>query len=136
MSKLKTTYIKTTICGIAGFGAIQLFTSYLIPEGIRRFSTCYQDAMRCLREHPEAVKVLGEPIIDGRIDYSNTDENNANEHFSWFTVPVSGPKSSGKMRYWIAAQNEESSNMFRVVRIELQFNNSPEKILLIRRVLE
>ncbi|XP_033215910.1 uncharacterized protein LOC117172184 isoform X1 [Belonocnema kinseyi] len=136
MSKMKNSFIKATIWGIAGLGTLELFTSYLIPAGIRLYSSCYQEAMQCLRDHPEAVKVLGEPITEGRIDYSNTIENNADTNMTWFTVPVSGPKSRGKMRYWIDSDAESSNKMFRVVRIELQFSNSPDKILLIKRVME
>ena len=132
MIKSKFPFLKPAALGLVGIGSIEVISRYIIPEWIRNYSSCYKEAMQNLRNNAEAVNMLGEPIKEGRISYSDKHENNANTNVTWYTVPVEGSKTSGKLRYWIT-YDKRFSFAYRLIRVELQFNDDPNKILLIYR---
>ncbi|XP_051157798.1 uncharacterized protein LOC127279472 [Leptopilina boulardi] len=130
---LSTSFVKTTIIALGvSVSLTQLVSKFIVPEWIRNYSNCYKDAIDSLHDHQEAVKLLGEPIKENFIKFNGSKDNGATKKFVWYTVPVEGSKSSGKLRYWVT-RNTKGGMHFTVARIELAVDDLPDKILLIKQ---
>ena len=124
------TLINTVAFGALGLSGIGLLTQYLRRRNIRN-SWCYQEAVKSLHDHPEAQKQLGQPIVEGYIDLGDTVGNNRDEKRIWYSVPVKGHKSSGKMTYYVR-EDSSSDREYKVSRVELALDHIKDKILLIK----
>ena len=58
-------------------------------EGLKR-GTWYGESLRLLRAHRGAAGLLGEPIVDGRLDLGSNDTNFCDQTRAQFRVPVKG----------------------------------------------
>ncbi|KAF0290989.1 hypothetical protein FJT64_010822 [Amphibalanus amphitrite] len=81
-----------TLAKIAGCGALLVsgafsFTQWKIEEGLKS-GAWYTESMRLLRAHRGAAGLLGEPIVDGRLDLGSNDTNFCDQTRAQFRVPV------------------------------------------------
>lgn len=97
--------LRIALFGAFGVNAFGIMTEYLIQNNVRN-SMCYKEALKYLCDHPEAQRQLGQPIVDGRINLGDTVGNSSEGNRIWYTVPIRGPKSHGKMMYYVIEVNE------------------------------
>ena len=64
--------------------------------GVIRSSAVYTDALSRTQAHPEAIRLLGEPITDGWLPSGNVETTNGSGEAD-LEIPVSGPNGSGTL---------------------------------------
>ena len=131
MDRTTKILINIAVFGAFGGSVFGLAIQYLIRNNIRN-SICYNEALKSLTNHPEAQRQLGQPILDGRIDLGDKIGNGSEGTKLWFTVPVRGPKSQGKMMYFVDEVNE-SDRKYKVTRVELELDHIKDKKLLVKK---
>jgi len=94
-------------------------------------SETYKDAINALHMHKKAVPYLGDPITLGRITYGIGQISNSELNYKWFKIPVRGTNTKGVLYYEVTLCHE-CNNKFKVSKIEITFDNMPEKIFVIR----
>ena len=81
------------LAGIVLGGAAGIF--YFVM-GLLKSSDAYTMALETLRQNSRAVELLGEPIEDGIFPMGSV-ETSGSSGYADLTIPVSGPKASGKL---------------------------------------
>lgn len=107
-------------------------TRWLVQEKLKK-SKSYCEAVECLTSNQEAKKLLGEPIEPGRIDVGDNDACGRKDNVKWFTIPVKGSITTGKVRYWIIITDAEK-NEFYVPKIELRVDDKNETSIIIKNL--
>lgn len=132
--KTKMTINTMTLVKIGSIGGIATVTmGYLWKRKINqnvKETDFYKDALKTLRSHPGAVKLLGEPIKDNKsIDVGNSTKNFAINNKAQYEIPVSGSLQKGKLYLWA---EKDDRDKWIVNRIELELANDQSKRLLVK----
>ncbi|XP_043238402.1 uncharacterized protein LOC122389952 isoform X2 [Amphibalanus amphitrite] len=120
-----------TLAKIAGCGALLVggafsFAQWKIEEGLKS-GVWYTESMRLLRAHRGAAGLLGEPIVDGRLDLGSNDTNFCDQTRAQFRVPVKGPKQKGYLHLWAS----RADGAWTVNRLELELATDASRKLLV-----
>lgn len=104
---------------------------YIIASKLKNTEP-YKDAMNLVRNHPDVINYMGEPIEESRIKVTKK-ENYGVEgpHNNWFRIPVSGPKMQGDVfvKWTYKKANEE---VRRLASVELQLKQLPDFKLILK----
>lgn len=105
-----------------------LLMQWKIKDRIRQ-TDYYREAFKILRGHAGAVSLLGEPIKDGDIKFSDADTclDKEKAHFS---VNCKGPQQKGELFIW--ANKQVESEKWNVSRLELGLEKENDRRLLIK----
>jgi len=124
MGALKQGISRRKLIGCIGCGAVLFLTAIaafvaLVVGGVfkvMRSTDPYQQAMSQLRQHPEAVAVLGVPIEEGWIPWGSVRVNGpfGEAHLS---ISVSGPKDKGTL--YVEAVRRAGAWQFLALYLEL-----------------
>ncbi|XP_020713398.1 uncharacterized protein LOC101456876 [Ceratitis capitata] len=122
-----------TLAKIAVYGAFASITAvmymrYKIEDGIRN-SEYFRLAVKTLRQHRGASRLLGEPIKELGFDLSDS-KNFSDGQNAQFEVHVKGSNDRGKMYFWATRAPETG---WLVDRLELEVRSQPEKRFLIKK---
>lgn len=119
------------IASIGGVLTVSMGFAYRLKvnDNIRR-TDHYKEALKMLRSHKAAVKILGEPIKDGLIDIGDEHKNYTNKLSSRYEVPVNGSKKRGTLYFWV--EREPGSEKYDIARMELQFKDDKDRRLIIK----
>lgn len=103
---------------------------FRIQYDIKQTDT-FKDTMNALRTHKKAIPYLGEPVTFGRIKYGDGQqlESATNINYKWFTIPLTGTNTKGKLYYEVTLNKKNSPF---VSKIEITFDNIPGKTFVIR----
>lgn len=131
------TITNKTLVKIAAIGGVitcsmGLLMQWKIKDRIRQ-TDYYREAFKILRKHAGAVSLLGEPIKDGDIKFSdaNTCLDKEKAHF---TVNCKGSQQTGKLFIW--ANKQVESEKWIVSRLELGLEKESDRRLLIKKTIE
>jgi hypothetical protein len=94
-------------------------------------SNHYKQAMELLHNHPEAIKALGEPIQECKIQTTNRKNYGTDGKKSWINVPVKGPNDKGYLFYEFPVV--EDGKPIELTKVELSVNKMKDYKLLIKR---
>src|SRR5687768_4101327 len=104
---------------------------FFIAMSAMKSSDVYQGALKAAQAHPAAIERLGEPIKDGWLVTGNVNVN-ASGGSANLEIPVSGPKSSGKL--YVRAISPDGAWMYE--RLDLAVAGSETVSLLDRNVVQ
>jgi hypothetical protein len=111
---------------IALAGAIVVAVVYL-AFGTIKSSYPYQEAMTRTRANADAVRALGEPIEAGWLISGNINVNNSSGSAD-LSIPVSGPKKSGKV--YVVATKRMGSWSLSALELEVEGDAKRINILI------
>ncbi|XP_050023794.1 uncharacterized protein [Dermacentor andersoni] len=89
----------------------------------------YKIAMSTLRGNAAAMKLLGEPLKEHRIDISDTTSTSTRPHRAQMKVPVQGSKQRGELYLW--AERHALDVPWELLRLELGLEAHKDKRLLV-----
>ncbi|KAM7299411.1 hypothetical protein ISCGN_019977 [Ixodes scapularis] len=89
----------------------------------------YKTSLAMLRNHKEAVKLLGEPVRERNIDVGDSKSTTTRPYRARMKVPLSGSKQSGDLYLW--AQRRTLQDSWEVLRLELGLQTLKDKRLLV-----
>ena len=120
---------------IGGAGVVIAINTvpYIISQRLKKIEP-YVEALELTRKHPEAIKYMGEPIVDHRINvtikknYNIDDDDN-----SWFRIPVSGPKSKGSVACYYSSKTNLLTEAYVLKSAELYLDNFPNHKLVLKK---
>ena len=129
-SKLTSIAVRIGIFG--GIGTFILINSIPFIYGKRiRESDHYIQAIQMLYSHPEALKYLGEPITEGRVNVTIPENYGFDEEKMWIKVPVQGPKSKGYL-YYDFFKDKKENGLTQLSKVELTIDSLKGYKLLIK----
>lgn len=120
---------KVTLLTAIGGCATLTFGLYVKGSLSRRVKTqdYYIDSIQRLKKHAGAQHLLGQPIVDQRIDLGSEVDSHSGQFDAGFRVPVEGPKGNGL--YYIKALCTEGEGQARkctVERCELEVQSTTQ----------
>uniref|UniRef100_G3MT48 Cytochrome c oxidase assembly factor 1 homolog n=1 Tax=Amblyomma maculatum TaxID=34609 RepID=G3MT48_AMBMU len=116
--------------GIAGIGIV--CSSFWFKQYLTDKMTdldYYKNAMATLRGSSAAMKLLGEPVKEHRIDIGDTASTTTRPHRAQMKVPVQGSKQSGELYLW--AERHALDVPWELLRLELSLEQHKDKRLLV-----
>lgn len=115
---------------------VMINTVPYITDKKMKETAVYQEAMTMIKNHPEAIKYLGEPIIDGKIQVTNKEMYGSDEEKGWFSVPIKGPKSVGNVYCESRFEKDNEKVKVQLSKVELSIKSVPGFKLMIKRAAE
>lgn len=110
------------IIPVTGFGV-----RWLMQEQIKKTAP-YCEVMECIRSQKQIKELLGEPIVDGRIDVGDNNCFGRDSNTRWITIPLKGTKATGCAKYWVVNNDDKEQ----ISKIHFQVEQAGEKIELIK----
>lgn len=89
-----------------------------------RNTKTYKRALEIVHNHEESVKLLGEPIKEGRITFRDQNTDNSRQ----FNVNLKGSNTKAKLNCEFII-NEDRTTEF--TKLDLKLNNIPDKVFVI-----
>uniref|UniRef100_A0A023FN96 Putative cytochrome oxidase complex assembly protein 1 n=1 Tax=Amblyomma cajennense TaxID=34607 RepID=A0A023FN96_AMBCJ len=89
----------------------------------------YKNAMTTLRGNSAAMKLLGEPIKELRIDIGDSASTSTRPHRARMKVPIKGSKQRGELYLW--AERHALDVPWELLRLELGLEQHKDKRLLV-----
>ena len=132
MDKLTTTLLGKIAVGIMLTGCSGLYVTRWILQNKIGESVSYKEAMQCLRSNPNAVELLGEPIIEKKVEVGDNKCYGRRDNVMWVTVPLQGKNRSGNLYYWVTM--DDPKNTFIVSKVEFGIDQSATRISLKKEV--
>ncbi|KAL7291153.1 hypothetical protein TKK_0015070 [Trichogramma kaykai] len=116
-----------------GFATVVMWNSVpaILSRKIRD-SDHYQEAIKLLHSHPEAVKYLGDPIKEGNVATMLEQNYGQDDEKMWCRVPVHGPKSRGALYYDFLLKQEKNKPL-QLRSAELTLENLKDYKLILKR---
>lgn len=118
------------ISGLTGLGLVGStfwFKNYLANKMTEL--EYYKVAMSTLQGNAAAMRLLGEPLKERRIDISDTDGTKTRPHRAHMKVPVQGSKQRGELYLW--AERHALDVPWELLRLELGLEAHKDKRLLV-----
>lgn len=93
----------------------------------------YKEAMNLVRNHPDVIKYMGEPIEESRIRVTNK-ENYGVEgpDNNWFKIPISGPKMQGNVSVRWTYRTLANEEVKKLASAELELKQLPDYKLILK----
>ncbi|KAH8035984.1 hypothetical protein HPB51_014341 [Rhipicephalus microplus] len=118
------------ISGLVGIGLVGStfwFKNYLANKMTEL--EYYKIAMSTLQGNAAAMRLLGEPLKERRIDISDTDGTKTRPHRAQMKVPIQGSKQRGELYLW--AERHALDVPWELLRLELGLEAHRDKRLLV-----
>lgn len=118
------------IAGISGIGVVCggfWFKNYLANK--MSDLEYYKSAMTTLRGNSAAMRLLGEPIRERRIDIGDMEGTSTRAHRARMKVPIEGSKQRGELYLW--AERHALDVPWELLRLELALEKYADKRLLV-----
>lgn len=90
---------------------------------------CYKTSVAMLRSHEGAVRLLGEPIHEGKIDLTDTENTRTRPYRAKMKVPLRGSKQRGELYLW--AERNNTASPWDVLRVELVLEQKKDMKLVV-----
>lgn len=116
--------------GIAGIGIV--CSSFWFKNYVGNKMTdldYYKNAMITLRGSSAAMKLLGEPLKEHRIDIGDSKGTTTRPHRARMKVPIAGSKQRGELYLW--AERHALDVPWELLRLELGLEQHKDKRLLV-----
>lgn len=116
---------KLIVYGGFAVGFTGLATRYSIEKRIRQTIT-YKKALDIFYNHEKAVKYLGEPIKEGRINFDYRDEN-----IKKFSINMKGANTKGKLD---CEYNVLPDLKTQIRKVQIRFDDLPDKVYVLHEL--
>ncbi|CAN7937384.1 unnamed protein product, partial [Ixodes hexagonus] len=127
MAKVNRLLKYASFTGLATVGGIICFQNYVAKKLTE--NEYYKTSLSMLRSHKEAVRLLGEPVIERNIDLADSKGTTTRPYRARMKVPLRGSKQSGELYLW--AQRPGLEEPWDVLRLELGLKAHKDRRLVV-----
>ncbi|BFF93507.1 uncharacterized protein DMAD_11353 [Drosophila madeirensis] len=120
------------VCGAMASISGLAYLHWKLEDRVRQ-ADFYQLAIKTLRQHGGAVRLLGEPIKESGISLTNT-QNSCDGDRAQMQVSVHGSKDKGTIFFW--ATNNREKGVWLIDRLELETKQHPNTRFLLKKPMD